>query len=304
MELSNTGILLVNLGSPDSYKPEDVKVYLREFLMDKRVIDAPFLIRKMIVEGFILPKRPAESAHAYQSIWWEEGSPLIVISQNVLKKLSKRLGDTAPLSLGMRYGNPGIEYAIEDLLKQNPALKKIFLIPLYGQYAMATFETVVVKTEEVLKKNHPELELDVIEPFYDDPLYIKALAESMKPFAEQDFDHILFSFHGVPERHLKKTDPTGNHCLKCEDCCNVPSPAHKACYRHQDLETTHLVAEYLNLDPAKYSVSFQSKLGVDSWLTPSTENELKRLGNSGKKKIAVACPAFVSDCIDPGRNRD
>ncbi|MEX0721776.1 MAG: ferrochelatase [Balneolaceae bacterium] len=301
MKRSNTGILLVNLGSPDSYEPDDVKVYLREFLMDKRVLDAPNTIRKMIVEGFILPFRPEESAEAYELIWWDEGSPLIVITRQVLKKLKQRLGDSVPVSIGMRYGNPSIEAGVEDLLAQNPDLENIFLIPLYPQYAMATSETVIEKMKEVMLENYPQLKTIIKDPFYDDLLYVKALAESIRPYLTEDIDHLLFSYHGVPERHIKKRDITGDHCLKCEDCCNVNSPAHKFCYRHQDYKTTQNVAEYLNLENQdfSYSVSFQSRLGIDPWIKPSTEEELTRLAEEeGKKKIAVACPAFVSDCIE------
>lgn len=300
MNKSKTGILLVNLGSPDSYKPEDVKVYLREFLTDKRVIDAPNSIRKMIVEGFILPFRPKESAEAYELIWWEDGSPLIVITERVSKKLKQRLGESVPVSIGMRYGNPSIEAGVENLVAQNPELENVFLIPLYPQYAMATSETVIEKMKEVMLEKFPQLTTIIKDPFYNDPLYVKALGESMRPHLSGDIDHLLFSYHGVPERHIKKRDITGDHCLKCEDCCNVNSPAHKFCYRHQDYKTTQNVAEYLNLDnyDFTYSVSFQSRLGIDPWLKPSTENELTRLAEEGKKKIAVVCPAFVSDCIE------
>lgn len=301
MEQSKTGILLVNLGSPDSYEPADLKVYLREFLTDKRVIDFPTPIRKALVEGIILPIRPKESAEAYELIWWEEGSPLIVITQQVIDKLQKRLGDHVPIEMGMRYGNPSIEAGFDALMEKNPDLERIFLIPLYPQYAMSTTETVIEKAKEVWRSKYPDLDVHFKDAFYDDPLYIKALGESMRPTLEEhDIDHLLFSYHGVPERHIKKRDITGDHCLKCEDCCNVNSPAHKFCYRHQDIKTTQNVAEYLNLDDRdfNYSVAFQSKLGIDPWLTPATDAELVRLAEEGVKKVAVACPAFISDCIE------
>lgn len=300
MPQSKTGILLVNLGSPDTYEPADVKVYLREFLMDKRVIDAPEIIRKMIVEGAILPFRPKESGEAYESIWWEDGSPLIVISENVISKLKKRLGDDVPISLGMRYGNPSIKKGVDDLLAKNPDLEEIFLIPLYPQYAMATSETVIEKAKDVIVEHYPHIKMKIKDAFYNDPLYVKALGESIRPYLTYDIDHLLFSYHGVPERHIKRRDITGDHCLKNKDCCNVASPAHTFCYRHQDIMTTKNAAEYLNLDDMDftYSVAFQSKLGVDPWLTPATDKELERLAEEGKKKVAVACPAFISDCIE------
>ncbi|MEO1023355.1 MAG: ferrochelatase, partial [Bacteroidota bacterium] len=191
-----------------------------------------------------------------------------------------------------------IEAGIQDLLDQNPELEDVFIIPLYPQYAMATTETVLEQAKVVMLEHFPQLNAIIKEPFYNDPLYIKALAESMKPYLTDDIDHLLFSYHGVPERHIKKRDITGDHCLKCENCCDVASPAHAFCYRHQDLMTTKQVAEYLNLDPASYSNAFQSKLGVDPWLTPATDKELIRLAKEGKKKVAVACPAFISDCIE------
>jgi len=298
MENSKTGILLANLGSPDTFEPADVKVYLREFLTDKRVLDVPSWLRTFIVESFILPFRPKESGEAYELIWWEEGSPLIVITERVQQKLQKRLGDTVPVSIGMRYGNPSIEAGITDLLAQNADLEEIFLIPLYPQYAMATTETVVEKAKEVMLEKFPHLNVIIKDPFYDDPNYIKALAESIRPYVTDDLDKLIFSYHGVPERHLKKRDITGDHCLKCENCCEVTSPAHKFCYRHQDLMTTKQVAEYLDLDEELYMNTFQSRLGPDPWLTPFTDKTLVKLAEEGAKKVAVTCPAFVSDCIE------
>lgn len=296
----NTGIFLVNLGSPDSYEPADVKEYLREFLLDEKVIDLPKPLRRFIVEGIILRTRPKESGEAYESIWWEEGSPLIIITEKVLAKLKSRLGDDVPISLGMRYGNPSIKAGIEDLLNQNPDLKEVFLIPLYPQYAMATTETVTERAKEIVNEFFPHLKLKLKAPFYNDPDYIKALGETMRPYLTDDIDHLLFSYHGVPERHIKKRDITGQHCLKFENCCDNTSVAHAFCYRHQDLMTTKNVAEYLDLDnrPFTYSNAFQSKLGIDPWLTPATDKELDRLAEEGKKKIAVVCPAFISDCIE------
>ncbi|MCP9290710.1 ferrochelatase [Gracilimonas sediminicola] len=302
MAQSNTGILLVNLGSPDSYEPADLKVYLREFLTDKRVIDFPAPIRKTIVEAFILPFRPKESGEAYELIWWDEGSPLIVITQRVIDKLKQRLGDDVPVSMGMRYGNPSIEAGFDELMEKNPNLDRVFLIPLYPQYAMATTETVIEKAKEVWQSKYPNLQVEFKDAFYDDPDYVKALGESIRPYIdEHDIDHLLFSYHGVPERQIKKRDITGDHCLKCEDCCNVNSPAHTFCYRHQDLMTTKNAAEYLDLDSRDftYSTAFQSKLGIDPWLTPATDAELVRLAEEeGVKKVAVCCPAFISDCIE------
>lgn len=198
----------------------------------------------------------------------------------------------------MRYGNPSIKDGLQSLLNQNPKIDEVFVIPLYPQYAMATTETVVEKVKKVVLSEFPHLKISYKSSFYDDPLYIKALAESIRPFNNDSIDHNLFSYHEVPERLIKKRDITGEHCLVCDDCCNVASPAHTFCYRHHDLKTTQNVVDYLNLDSEKYSTSFQSKLGIDPWLAPATDKELIRLARKGVKHIAVACPAFVSDCIE------
>ncbi|MEZ4747817.1 MAG: ferrochelatase [Calditrichia bacterium] len=288
------GVLLVNLGSPDSTSVADVRKYLREFLMDARVIDAPYPIRKMIVELFILPFRPKNSAHAYQTIWWDEGSPLIVLSQRLHNGVQEKL--EIPVELGMRYGNPSIESGIRKLINQG--VQEIFLFPLYPHYAMATYETVVVEAERVLKKLKSGVKLTKQPPFFDHPGYISALFESAKAYLEKEFDYLLFSYHGVPERHCKKTDPTGEHCFKVDNCCEVPSPAHLTCYRHQVFRSTEEFVKLANIPKEKYSVAFQSRLGMDAWLQPATAEEVLRLAENGVKKLLVMCPAFVSDCLE------
>ncbi len=288
------GILLVNLGSPDSPTESDVRRYLNQFLMDKRVLDVPYLLRRLIVSLFILPFRPKKSAEAYTSIWWPRGSPLIVISERIQRKVQAKL--PVPVLLGMRYGNPSIEKALRFMHARG--MKKIFLLPLYPHYAMSTVETVVAEAERVLKKIKDAPELDVLPPFYDKPEYIAALTHSASFWLEGDFDHLLFSYHGLPERHLRKTDPTGSHCLQTPDCCSTPSPAHATCYRHQCYRTTQLFAEKFGLPENRYSVAFQSRLGRDPWLQPYTDAEITRLARSGVKRLRVICPAFVSDCLE------
>ncbi|NIR67565.1 MAG: ferrochelatase, partial [candidate division Zixibacteria bacterium] len=274
----------------------DVRRYLRQFLMDARVIDAPYPLRKMIVELFILPFRPNNSAHAYQQIWWDEGSPLIVISRQLQKLLQHKLD--LPIELAMRYGNPSIEYGIRKLLDNSQKIDEIFVVPLYPHYAMATYETVVVEVKQVLKKLKTNVKLTIQPPFYDDPQYISAMVESSKAYLQDGFDHLLFSYHGIPERHCKKVDPTGKHCLQVENCCEVPSPAHNTCYRHQVFRTTEEFVKLAEVPKDKYSVAFQSRLGVDSWLKPFTAEVIERLAQSGVKKLLVMCPAFVSDCLE------
>lgn len=296
MTSQKKGILLVNLGSPDSTSVRDVRRYLDEFLMDKYVIDLPFLLRFLIVKCFILPFRPKKSAHAYETIWWDEGSPLIVLSQK-LKDLVQQ-DSPYPVALGMRYANPSIKSAISSLLDQHPNLTDLLLVPLYPHYAMATTLTVLEKTKDVIKADFPQLNLSYIESFYDYPPYIDALAQSIKSSMTAD-DHLLFSFHGVPERHVKKTDPTTSHCMKVNNCCYSPcKEAHQYCYSHHVHRTARLVADRLNLTEDQFTISFQSRLGNDPWLSPATDSTIERLAKEGVKKLAVACPAFVSDCLE------
>ncbi|MEI7808060.1 MAG: ferrochelatase [Verrucomicrobiota bacterium] len=285
-------ILLVNLGSPDSPSVPDVRRYLNEFLMDGRVIDVAWPIRRFVV-GMILIKRPHESGEAYEKIWTKDGSPLVVSSRNVQKLLQARV--SVPVELAMRYQNPSIESAVKKLAAKGAT--EALLIPLFPHYAMSSYETAVVRVEEVAKKLAPGIKITVQPPYYDHPDYIAALVASAKDYLK-DYDHLLFSYHGIPERHLLKSDPTGGHCLKVENCCEVASPAHAKCYRAQCFATTREFVKLAGVPKEKYSVSFQSRLGKDPWLKPYTDYELARLPNEGKKRVLVICPAFVSDCLE------
>lgn len=287
-------VLLVNLGSPDSPSVPDVRKYLREFLMDGRVIDAPYPIRFGIVHFAILPSRPKESAKAYQSIWTEKGSPLMVTSRNLQRKVQEQV--TIPVELAMRYQNPSIPDVIARLC--DAGVDHLLLIPLFPHFAMSSYETAVVRVQEVAQQTAPWLKIEVLPPYYNDPGYIQALVASAQPFLGGDFDHLLFSYHGVPERHLRKSDPTGCHCLQTPNCCEVPSPAHARCYRAQCFQTTKLFVEKSGVPKSKYSVAFQSRLGRDPWLSPYTDAELERLAKAGIKKLLVICPAFVADCLE------
>jgi ferrochelatase len=264
--------------------------------MDGRVIDVPYVIRKLIVSGFILPFRPMRSAEAYRTIWWDEGSPLVVVGRRVQKLLDALV--EAPVELAMRYGNPSIEEGIRALAERAPDLESIRVVPLYPHYAMSTVESTVVEVENKMREFDSRLDLRVVKPFYGDSLYVSALAESAREYLEKEYDHLLVSYHGLPERHLRKTDPTGNHCLTAGSCCETPSPAHDACYRHQVLRTTELLVERLEVPATKYTVSFQSRLGRDAWLEPFTAAEAVRLAGSGVKRLLVICPAFVADCLE------
>lgn len=289
------GVLLVNLGSPKSTDPKDVKVYLDEFLMDERVIDVPYILRALLVKGIILNTRPKKSAEAYSKIWWDEGSPLIVLSKRLQEKIDSFT--SVPISLAMRYGEPSIMNGMKELYEKG--VREMLLFPLYPQYAMATTETIIVLAEELQKEHFPDMKITVVPPFYNHPDYINVLSRSIaEKIDDLDYEHLLFSYHGVPERHIRKSDITKSHCKMDGSCCVTPSPAHQYCYKHHCLETTRLVAEKLKLKEGTYSTSFQSRLGFDPWLKPYTDRTIEKLGLSGIKKMAIVTPAFVSDCLE------
>lgn len=289
------GILLVNLGSPESPEPKDVKKYLGEFLMDERVIDVPYLARALLVKGIILNTRPKASAAAYKKIWWDEGSPLIVLSERLQNKLQKQL--EYPVALAMRYGSMTIQKGLQELVDKG--VDEVLLFPLYPQFAMATTETITVLAEELRQKHFPNLKIESVPAFYNKPDYIEVLSNSIKKHLEdKKYDHLLFSYHGVPERHIRKSDITKSHCKIDGSCCVTPSKAHEFCYKHQCLEVTRLVAEKLQLEKDTFSTSFQSRLGFDPWLLPYTDRTIERLGKKGIKNMAIVTPAFVSDCLE------
>ncbi len=289
------GVLLVNLGSPDSTSTRDVRKYLDEFLMDKRVIDTSYLMRVFLVRGIILNTRPKKTAAAYKKIWWKEGSPLVEISRRVTEKIKAK--SEIPVEMAMRYGNPSMKSGLQKLADQG--VDEIFMIPLYPQFAMASTETVVVLANKLIKKHFPHIKLTDVPAFYKEPDYIEVLTNSIKRKLEEDQpDHLLFSYHGLPERHLQLTNVAKSHCKIDGTCCNTPSPAHEFCYRHQCYETTKLVVEKLGLKEEDYSVSFQSRLGKDPWIQPFTDVVIKELPEKGVKKLSVVIPSFVADCLE------
>lgn len=289
-------ILLVNLGSPDTPQTADVRRYLNEFLMDSRVLDIPYLLRRLLVSGVILPKRPQQSAAAYQQIWWPEGSPLVVISQRVQALLQQEV--TEPVFLAMRYGQPAIAKVLHQMQQAHPDLQELLLIPLYPHYAMSSFETAVDAVLQHLKVWPRKPSLNILAPFYDHERYIQALVENAQPYLAEPFDHFLFSYHGIPVRHVVKRDPSGEHCQKCEGCCDIPHMAHQTCYRAQVFATTQAFAKRAGLVPDQYSVSFQSRLGRTPWLQPFTDFELAEMPSRGIRRLVVMCPSFVSDCLE------
>jgi protoporphyrin/coproporphyrin ferrochelatase len=290
--MTDQGVLLVNLGSPDSPAVSDVRRYLREFLMDGRVLDAPWLIRFFVVHGLILPFRPKQSAEAYHAIWTPDGSPLVVISRQVQAALQATA--PVPVELAMRYQNPSIEAAVASLDRRG--VRDLLLIPLFPHYAMSSYETAIERVKSVLARRAAHIRLTVQPPYYDRNDYLAALVSSARDYLQSDYDHLLFSFHGLPERHLRKSDPTGHHCLRSEDCCHQDSPALATCYRAQCFRTVDAFVRLAGV--TRYSVAFQSRLGRDPWLKPYTDLELELLARKGIRRLRVLCPAFVSDCLE------
>jgi len=294
-QAAKRGVMLMNLGSPDSTAVKDVARYLREFLMDGRVIDYPWLFRTLLVKGIIVPFRAPKSAEAYKTVWTKDGSPLVVLTRQLQPALQQEVEENVVIT--MRYGNPSPEAAFEELLKKEPGLEEVILLPLYPHYAMSSYETAVEYAMDAYRRKGYTFRINTIKPFFEEPAYLAAMAANIAPYLQQEYDHILFSYHGIPERHIRKSDTTGNHCLKMADCCNTGSVAHATCYRHQAFTTTKKLVEMLQIPAAKHSISFQSRLGK-GWLQPFTDIRLEEMPKEGIKKLLVLCPAFISDCLE------
>ncbi len=295
--MAKSAVLLLNLGSPDSTAVPDVRRYLEEFLGDERVIDKPAnaFLRGLLVKQIICRFRAPKSAHAYQSIWTPEGSPLILTSKRVQALVQVRLRDL-PVALAMNYGNPSIPDVLGQLAAQG--VDRLLLFPQYPHYAMSSWETVVVKTRREAARLAPGMKVECVPPYYADNDYIDALVASARSYLAQPHDHLLFSYHGIPVRHLTKADSSRAHCQVVADCCNTCSPAHATCYKAQVTRTTQAFAAKAGLDPAKWSISFQSRLVGEPWLSPYTDAEFGRLAREGKKRLLVITPAFVTDCLE------
>lgn len=295
-QMAQSAVLLLNLGSPDSPSVPDVKRYLREFLGDERVIDKPdsALLRSLLVNGIIIPSRAKNSAHAYSTIWSPEGSPLIVLSRSAQVKLQGRVA--LPIELAMNYGNPSIPDALTRLVARG--VDRLLLFPQYPHYAMSSWETVVAKVRREAARLAPAMKIDCVAPYYADADYIAALVESARPYLARPHDHLLFSYHSIPKRHLTKADSSHAHCQVVADCCNTCSPAHATCYKAQVTRTTQAFAKVAALDPQRWSIAFQSRLANEPWLEPYTDFEYKRLAAEGKKRLLVITPAFVTDCLE------
>jgi protoporphyrin/coproporphyrin ferrochelatase len=292
-----TGVLLINLGTPDSPSTRDVRKYLTQFLNDPRVIDISPVGRFFLVNFIIVPFRASKSAKLYKQIWTKEGSPLLIHGKNVKKKLQEELGSNYVVALGMRYRKPSIASAIEELKKAG--VKKIVILPMYPQYASSSTGSSIEKTMKLLKKWEDAPEVKIIPKFYDDPGFIHACIEAAKKYRLEEYDHYLFSYHGLPERHIRKGDdlyPSGSTCV-FGACCDKITVKNTFCYRASCFETTRQLVKALDIPAGKFSTAFQSRLD-DKWIKPYSDKVIEELAKKGMKKVLVFSPAFVADCLE------
>ncbi len=293
-----TGILILNLGTPLTPGVADVRKYLREFLCDARVIDIPWLQRQLLVNFIIAPFRAPKSAAQYREIWTAEGSPLLIHSQHLKMKLQEKMGDNVVIELGMRYQQPSIPDALGKLLKID-GIEKIIIVPLYPQYSASATSSSVEKTISVLAKQDVIVPFVFTGPFYSNPAFIEAFARIWKKKCKlEEYDYFLFSYHGLPERHIHKASSERNMKCNLGECCDSISSQNYFCYRGSCFHTTRLLADALKLKPGMYSTSFQSRLGKDPWIKPYTDITIIEKAQSGVKKMLVFSPAFVADCLE------
>jgi len=291
------GLLLMNLGTPDAPTVAAVRSYLREFLSDPRVIDIHPAARWLLLNLVILVFRPPKTAAAYRKIWEERGSPFLLRSLEFTQKLALELEGELEVELGMRYGRPSLEDALARLRAKN--IRSITLMPLYPQYAASSTSSSLEKAYRLIGQAWDVLPLRVVPPFFDQPGFLDALAASAAPVIRQGrADHVLFSFHGLPERQIRRSDPTGTHCLASPQCCEQISAANFNCYRAQAYYTAREAARRLGIPAQGFSVSFQSRLGRTPWIRPYTDLWVQQLAQRGVRRLAVLCPAFVADCLE------
>lgn len=294
--MSKKGVLLVNLGTPDNPEVPAVRKYLSQFLMDERVIDIPKFNRTLLVKGIIVPFRSPKTAKLYKEIWDEKGSPLLHYSKIQAQRLQEKLGADYQVELAMRYQSPSIENALQKL-KAN-LVESIKVIPMFPQYASASTGSVMQLVMELISKWPTIPPVSFVNSFHDNQNMIEVFAENARKHLPETYDHVLFSFHGLPERQLLKCDHTGNYCLKVDNCCETLNDTNKFCYSAQGHDTARLLAKELGLAKEKYTVCFQSRLGKEPWVQPYTTDVLKKLAAEGKKRLLVFSPAFVADCLE------
>lgn len=294
--MGKKGVLLVNLGTPDSPEVGDVRKYLDQFLMDERVIDIGAFNRTLLVKGIIVPFRSPKTAKLYKEIWDENGSPLLYFSKIQAAEVQRKLGDDYHVELAMRYQNPSILAALERM--KAGLVESIKVIPLFPQYASASTGSVIQSVMEILSKWPTVPPVSFVNSFHDNDLVIETFAENARKYKPETYDHVLFSFHGLPERQILKCDHTGHYCLKKEGCCDNLNDINKFCYSAQGYNTARLIASKLSIPREDYTVCFQSRLGKEPWVQPYTTDVLKRLAAEGKKRLLVFSPAFVADCLE------
>ena len=291
-----TAVLLVNLGSPDSPNPSDVASYLTEFLNDPRVIDINWIGRKILVNGIIVPFRHRKSAKVYQELWTPEGSPLIYYGRQSQTKLQERFGgndSNTRVFLAMRYKNPSIESALAAIMKWNP--DKIIVLPLFPHYASASTGSVIDKCMRIMRDMWAFPEIQFINQFWDHPLYLQAFANRAKQFDIASYDHVIFSYHGLPVRQVDKVYE--DRACRNHSCEHEINDENKHCYKATCYATTREIAMRCGIDESNYTVSFQSRLG-GGWIEPFSDKVIEELAKKGAKKLLVFSPAFVADCLE------
>lgn len=293
---SKTGVLLVNLGTPDSPSVPDVRKYLREFLMDGRVIDIPAIPRWMLINLIIAPFRAPKSAKIYKELWEERGSPLKFYGEDVERMLQEKLGNAYKVKLAMRYQSPSIDDALEQF--RTAGLKKIIVVPFFPQYASASTGSVFEKVMKIVSGWQIIPEIKFTNTFFDHPKFIEHFTQAARNYmANTTFDHYVFSYHGLPERQMRKGDCTGTTC-QFGTCCDTLHAMNQYCYRAQCFATTRLMVKELGLQEGTYTTAFQSRLGNDPWIKPYTDDVIKDLPKAGKLNVLAFSPAFVSDCLE------
>lgn len=290
------GVLITNLGTPDAPTRGAVYRYLKQFLLDGRVIDIPAVPRHLLVRGIIAPFRSGSSAKLYQQVWTAEGSPIKVYGYKVASGVQASLPDNYHVELAMRYQNPSIESALDKLLEKS--VDEIIVFPLFPQYSSACTGSIHQEVMRLLSKKQVIPELKLINSYHDNPDVLSIYADNAAEMGLDNYDHFVFSFHGTPQRQMKKADPSGKHCIKTENCCSIACTANKYCYSHQCHQSAHAIADLLSIDTKDYTIAYQSRLGADPWLQPYTDKTLEHLLEQGKKNILVFSPAFVADCLE------
>ncbi len=294
---ARVGVLLMNLGTPDSPRTSDVRRYLREFLSDPRVLDLNPVARALLLYGVILPFRPRRSAAAYRQIWSEQGSPLRVHGQALAEGVAKDLGDRFRVELAMRYRQPSIEQAIERLTAS--IVERIVVMPLFPHYAGASTGSALERVYRTAGSHWNVEALGVVAPFYQRPEFIAALATVARPTLEElGPDYVLMSYHGLPKRQVRRSDPGGRHCFASETCCDAIGAANRSCYRAQCSATSRALAASLDLPEGSWSMAFQSRLPDSPWIEPHTDRVLPALAQRGVRRLAVICPSFAADCLE------